>query len=109
MQHPQTRKKNILTILKGAEKILCHRKKLAANSFSLLQRLPFGPCKDARDVDGITLKMTFLVHKKGHESTARASFLHSHKGSGFTGEKKRGINRGRKSKLLSAGGEPGQM
>lgn len=34
MQHPQTRKKNILTILKGAGKILCHRKELAANSFS---------------------------------------------------------------------------
>lgn len=53
--------------------------------------------QDARDADGVTLKMTFLlVHKKGQESTARASYLHSHKDSVFTGEKKRGIKRGRK-------------
>lgn len=80
-----------------------------ANNLSLLQRLPFGPCR-MPDVDEVTMKMTFLLfHEMGHESTAKTSLLHSHKDSVFTGEKKRSIKRGRKSKLLSARRELGQM
>lgn len=92
MQHPQTRKKNIMTILGFF-------KELAANGKQFLSppKVTIWTLQDARDADGVTLKMTFpLVHKKGHESTARVSYLHSHKDSVFTGEKKRGIKRGRK-------------
>lgn len=106
MQHPQTRKKNIWPswyFFTGKSWLQM------ANRFSP-PSVAIWTLQDARDIDGVTLKRTFLLaYKEGHESTARASFLHSEKDSVFTGEKKRGRKRKRKSKFLSAGRELGQI
>lgn len=59
------------------------------NSFSLLKGYHLDSAECHR-VAGVSLKMTFLlVHKKGQETTVRASFHHSHRDSVFTGGKKR--------------------